>query len=260
MKVSIVVPAYNEEDRIGKMLDSYCNFFESLRKEKKIDYEILVVINGTTDNTEEVVRKFKKQNKRISYLVLKIGAKGLAVMQGFKLATSGDSNLIGFVDADLATGPESFYDLIRNIGNADGIVANRYLPGSKLIPKMTFRRIVVAKVFNLIVRTLLLMPYTDTQCGAKLFNRKAAEFSYKNVKMSQLAFDVELLFILNKAGFRIKEISTVWTDMDGSKLNIKKASIQMLLAVLQLRILYSPFRKVLKPIEPLVNLIWRAVK
>ena len=78
------MPAYNEEKRIGKTLEEYSSFFENLRKSKKIDYEILVVINNTKDNTEKVVKSYSKKNKRIIYLNLVRGGKGYAVIEGFK--------------------------------------------------------------------------------------------------------------------------------------------------------------------------------
>ena len=104
------------------------------------------------------------------------------------------------------------------------------------------------------------MSYKDTQCGAKVFNKRAIEEIIEKVKMSQWAFDVELLYHLNSAGFRIKELPTIWREVEGSKLNLKKASIQMLFSILQLRVRYSPFRRILSPIKPLSDYIWNKVK
>src|SRR3989338_9940965 len=110
MKVSIIIPAYNEEKRIGNTLKEYSRFFENLRKEKKLNYEILVVINNTKDNTELIVKKYQKKNKNIKYINLPKGGKGYATAEGFKNALSQKNDLLCFVDADMATSPEAFYD------------------------------------------------------------------------------------------------------------------------------------------------------
>jgi glycosyltransferase involved in cell wall biosynthesis len=260
MKVSIVVPAYNEEKRIGKMLQSYSEYFNGLVKSNILNYEILVVINNTRDKTEEVVREIARKNQRIKYLNLKEGGKGFAVIEGFKEVLKKDSDLIGFVDADLATSPEAYYDLIKNIGKYDGAIASRYLAGSEITPSYTFRRAVVAKVFNFLVTSLFPLKVTDTQCGAKLFNRRATEIIAEKVKMSQWAFDVELLYVLRKRGFRVIEIPTKWTDIAGSKIRLIKSSVQMFLSIIQLRIVYSKFRRIMGLLRPITSLFWRLVK
>ena len=257
MKISIIIPAYNEEKRIGRTLEAHTLYFENIRKKQNLDYELLVVINNTTDNTESIVKQHIKKNSRIKYLNLKKGGKGYAVIEGFKEALKEDYDLIGFVDADLATSPEAFHQLIIWIKNNDGILANRYAKESKLTPSLNFRRIIVAKVFNFLVRSLFFMPYRDTQCGAKLFTKKAAQEIVRSVKMSQWAFDVELLYRLHKKNYQVKEIPTVWREVGGSKLNLKKSSIQMFLAITQLRIINSPFKKILKPLNPIIKTLWK---
>ncbi len=261
MKISIIIPAYNEEKRIGKTLAEYSKFFEHIKKHKKINYEILVVINNTKDKTEEVVKQYKKKNKRILYLNLINGGKGYAVIEGFKDALKRkDNSYIGFVDADLATPPESFFRLFQEIGNYDSAIANRYLKGSTIVPAHTFRRAVMAKCFNLIVRSLFLMPYTDTQCGAKLFTREAAKLITEEVRLSQWAFDVEILFKLGKKGMKTKQILTYWIDREGSSISLVKSPLQMFLAVLQLRTTNSPFKRLLKLFKPIISLIYKALK
>ncbi|MBU0907093.1 MAG: glycosyltransferase [Nanoarchaeota archaeon] len=256
-KLSIIVPAYNEEKRIERMLNSYLKFFDALEKNKRIDYEIIVVINNTRDKTEDVVKKFMEKSKNVSFLNFKKGGKGFAVKEGFKEALKRDSDLIGFVDADLATPPESFYFLVKKIGRFDGAIASRYLPESRITPAYNFRRAIVAKVFNFLVRSLFFIHLSDTQCGAKLFSRRAAEMIVKKVEMSQWAFDVELLYVLNKHGFVVRDFPTNWKDVGGSKIEIVKGSLQMFLSLIQLRMVHSPFRRLLRPLKPFIGLIWR---
>lgn len=278
-KVAIIMPAYNEEKRIGSTLDSYSGYFEDLRKKGKLDYSLIVVINNTKDRTLDVVKKKAKENKRINYMNLIKGGKGYAVIEGFKEALKADvSNvpfvstkktgihglsgydLIGFVDADGATPAEAFNDLIINIAGYDGAIASRYLQGAKLYPPMNFRRSVVGKTFHAIVRSLFFMPFEDTQCGAKLFSRRATEIAVKNVGMTQWAFDIEMLYEIHRRGLKINEIPTIWREVEGSKLDILKTSLQMLLAIVQLRIIKSKFRRILKPLKHPVLFVWRLMK
>lgn len=256
-KIAIIIPAYNEEKRIGKTLQAYSEYFEDIRIRTESDYEILVVINNTKDKTEEIVRTFAGKNKRIGYLNFKEGGKGFAVIEGFKDALTRDNALIGFVDADFATKPEHFYDLVRKMGSKDGSIASRYIPGAIINPRPTFSRLVAKRMFNTVVRSLLFLPYKDTQCGAKVFRRGAIERTISSITMSQWAFDVDLLYSIRKKGFKIKEVPTVWSDMAYSKLNFWKAGPRMALGVVRLRLLNSPFRIFLRVYEGLPKEILR---
>jgi len=228
--ISIIIPAHNEERRIGKTLEVYVKFFRDKKKKKEIkNFEIIVIINNTQDRTEEVVKKFKKKYPEIEYLTFKRGGKGFAIVEGFKEALKGNSKLIGFIDADGATPPEAFYDLIKNInGCYDGIIANRWDKRSIIKTKQTLLRRIVSRGYNIIVRTLFLFPYRDTQCGAKLFKREILKGNVNKVMSSQWNFDVDLLFCLRKwANAKIKSIPTIWEDKQESKINLRKTPIRM---------------------------------
>jgi len=259
-KVVIVIPAYNEQKRIGATLQAYGEFFNRLKKEKIIDYEILIVINNTKDKTEDIVRFHQNNNKNIKYLNLKRGGKGYAITQGFKEALKWKNELIGFIDADMATKPEAFYDLILNIKNYDGIIGSRYVKGAKVKPRQTFARIFVSRMFNFLIRTLFLMPYVDTQCGAKLFKRKVIEIIAEKLEMTQWAFDVELLHKTKNNHFRIKEHPTTWSDKSYSKINFMKSGPKMVLAIIRLRIINSGLRFLVKGYDKLPEKIKQNVE
>lgn len=254
------MPAYNEEKRIEKTLEEYSDFFNSLVEKNKIEYEIVVVINNTKDKTEDIVREYQKKNKRIHFLNFKRGGKGFAVVEGFKNALQRKNEVIGFVDADMATSPEEYYDLFMHLGKYDGAIADRYLKDSHIEPVFSFRRIFVSRIFNFIVRSLFFFPYRDTQCGAKLFKRSAIKKIIPDLTITQFAFDIDLLYSAKKHGFRIISHPTSWREMGDSTLNIKKASIEMFFAVIQLRILRSRFRRILLSIEPVVSPIYAAAR
>ena len=260
MKISIIMPAYNEEERIGKTLEEYSNFFEQLRKTKNLDYEILIVINNTKDNTEKVVKSYSKKNKRIIYLNLIKGGKGYAVIEGFKDALKRKNDIIGFVDADLATPPDQYWRLIENLGKFDSAIANRYIKGSEINPKHSFRRSLVSRGFNFLVRFLFMLPYTDTQCGAKVFTHASLKKVLPDMTITQWAFDIDLLYAYKRRGLKIVSVPTVWYEKEGSKLRIGRVSLQMFLAVLQLRLLRSKFRDLIKVIKPIIGPIYTTLK
>ncbi len=257
MRICIIIPAYNEERRIENTLKEYAGFFKELKKEKILDFEILIVINNTIDKTEEIVKRYSKKYKEIKYLNFRESGKGFAITEGFKDALRRDNEVIGFVDADMSTTPEAFYDLIKNIENYDGIIASRWIKGSIIQTKQNFLRRLLSRGFNFLVRTLFLMNFRDTQCGAKLFKRKVIEKIVKEINITQWAFDVNLLYLCKKRKFRIKECKTIWEDKGDSKLNVTKVPFQMFSGVIRLRLINSVFEPVLRPLRPVVHFVHR---
>lgn len=242
MRLSIVVPAYNEEKRIGMRLEDLSKTFEAARKSKQIDYEIVVVINKSTDKTEAIVKKFRKKNKRISYMHLSEKGKGLAVREGFKDALKRKNNYIGFVDADLSTTGKEYLRLLSKIGEYDGVIASRYIKGAKISPKPTIQRYLSSRIFNFLIRSLFLFPYRDTQCGAKIFKRAVIQKILPLLTHTKWAFDVDILFHIKQNGFKLKEEPTVWSDSSYSKINFLRAGPFMALSMVRLRLFHSPFR------------------
>jgi len=237
MKLSVVVPAYNESQRIGRMLDTYLDY---LLPRYHDDVEIIIVVNGSRDNTAEVARGYSARFPQVSVIEEKeaIG-KGGAVILGFKHASG---ELIGFADADGSTPPAAFEDLARNIGEAGAIIASRWFAESVVEPKQPLKRRVVSRIFNFLVRNLFGMDIHDTQCGAKVLRRDAVRTILPRIGITRWAFDVDLLFQVHRAGYRIIEWPTVWHDEGGSQLRIVRASAEMLIAIVRLRLIYSPFR------------------
>jgi glycosyltransferase involved in cell wall biosynthesis len=213
MKLSIVIPAYNEEKRISPTLGKYYRF---LKKKFKNSFEIIVVPNNCKDNTLQVVQKFAKGKKQVRVINIPyyVG-KGGAVMTGFKEA-KGD--YIGFTDADGSTRVEEFLKLYDNRNNFDGIISSRKVKGAKVCPKRTLKQDLSSWIFNKIVRILFRLKYKDTQCGAKLFKKSVAKFFAKVSKEHGWIFDVELLCLARKKRFRILEYPINWTDCEGSVL------------------------------------------
>ncbi len=240
-KLSIVIPAYNEEKRIERTLVEYCEFFK-----QKIAFEIHVIINGCKDDTIGVVKKTAKKYRQVNYVDIgNVGSKGAAVNYGFKIASG---ELIGFVDADLATKPIAFYDMVKAIDedeNVEGVIASRWMRGAKIDRKQTFTRIFAGRGFNLLVNMFFWLGIKDTQCGAKLFRKNAIKIVCEELGITKWAFDVDLLYQMKRHGFKIKEIPTEWSEPGASHIKFK-TPIEMFLAILRLRLIYSPLKFVVK--------------
>lgn len=228
----IVIPAHNEQERIGAMLNAYCHYFSKDR----YSINFLVVLNGCTDQTLDVVRTAREQDNRINFIDLDQAGKGLAVKHGFLHALAQPYDYIGFVDADLATAPEYFNDLIQNIAPVDGVIASRYMPGAHVTPPRPWiKRWGSRLIYEPLVRALFGINYYDYQCGAKLFKRNVIECVAPALTAQQWAFDVELLYLCKKFGFTVKEIPTTWHDQAGSKVTIMSSGIRQLASLFQLR-------------------------
>lgn len=246
MKISIIIPAYNEEKRIRKTLEEYASYFRKKTGREIENFEILVVLNACRDNTLKIVEECRNKFSEINYINFEQGGKGLAIIEGFRRSIKKDFDLIGFVDADMATSPDAFFNMINKIGNYDGIIASRYIKGAIIKPKRTLRRYLASRMFNFIIRTTIGLKFKDTQCGAKLFRRTAIEGVIEDIGTTKWAFDVDLIYKIKKKGMKIKEIPTEWHDKEYSKINLGRAGPQMFLAIIRLRILGSPLKNLVK--------------
>jgi glycosyltransferase involved in cell wall biosynthesis len=251
----LLIPAYNEERRIEPVLRDYAQFFGRNYSGR---FSIIVVLNGCRDNTLGVVQNVAKEFPSIIWLDFPqpIG-KGGALIQGLKLAKHGD--LIGYVDADGATGPQAFLDLARHIGDADCVIGSRWLPGSVLVQQQTRLRRFVSRGFHFIVELLFWLHVKDTQCPCKLMRCEAVEKIHSTLCIADLAFDVNLLVSLKRAGFRIIEVPIEWTDKVGSKVtsSLFRASLTMFLSVWRIRLIYWPrLYRLLRPLRPLEGWVY----
>ena len=250
--LAIIIPAHNEERRIEKTINSYITYFDNLIKYGEINIvDFIIVLNACSDRTKEIVIRYKQKNIKI--LEFERGGKGFAVIEGFKHALEDDYNYIGFVDADMSTTPQEFYRLILKIGDSDGVIASRYIKGAKLTPKNTLPRIMASRLYNFFIRSVLLIPYRDTQCGAKIFKRETLKKIINKLGMTRWAFDIEILYLINKLGLKLTEVPTVWSNKDYSKINFWKVGPWMTLAIIRLRILKSPFKKMVRIYDKLIK-------
>ena len=249
----LLIPAYNEEHRIGPVLREYGAYFQQNYSGK---FQLVVVLNGCRDNTLGVVQQVAQEYPFISALefAAPIG-KGGALIEGLRLAPLAD--LIGYVDADGATAPKAFHELVQRTDQADCVIGSRWLPGAVLHQSQSGRRQFASRVFHMIVQMFFRMNIKDTQCGAKVARRAAVEKIHLSLRITDMAFDINFLYVLKRAGFKILEVPTEWTDQMGSKVALGKTSLSMLLSVLRLRLVYSPFVGLRKPLRPLETWLYR---
>ena len=230
MNIRIIIPAHNEEQRIKRTIQEYCNYFA-----KKWNVEVLVVLNGCTDNTLSVVKEQCKAFPKLSFIDLAEAGKGLALKAGFQHISHQDNELIGFVDADMATVPAEFEKLVINIGDFDGIIASRYMPGASVYPPRPWIKRWGSKLFyEPLVWLLFGFSYYDFQCGAKVFRRSVINAIAEKIITKHWAIDVELLYLAKKHGFRIREFPTTWHDQEGSKLRVRHG-LDMIVSLLKIK-------------------------
>lgn len=252
-RLSLVIPAHNEEGRIGSMLDAYLPFFTRRYGD---GVEFIVVVNGSTDDTAGVVQRHAERYPQLRCIVEPRGiGKGGALILGFGEARG---ELVGFVDADGSTPPIAFQDLVDRLGEADVAVASRWCRGAVVSPRQPLLRRIASRVFNLLTRLFFGLRLTDTQCGAKLMRREALLPVLGNLGITRWAFDVDLLFQLKRSGCTIVEIPTTWHDVTGSKIQIAAVSAEMLAAIVRLRLLYSPFRWIVAAHDMLIGPVGRS--
>jgi glycosyltransferase involved in cell wall biosynthesis len=249
----LLIPAYNEERRIEPVLRDYARFFQEQYQGR---FQLVVILNGCTDNTLGIVQIVTKEYSSVSYLNFPepIG-KGGALIEGLKLAPFAD--LIGYVDADGATPPPAFLELVRQIDAADCVIGSRWLPGAVIHQSQAGHRRFASRAFHLIVQLLFWLNIRDTQCGAKVIKRAAVEKIHPYLRIADMAFDINLLVALHRAGFRILEIPTEWTDRAGSKVILFQSSLTMFLSVVRVRLIYWPWiYRFLRPLRPLEGWVY----
>jgi glycosyltransferase involved in cell wall biosynthesis len=250
----LLIPAYNEESRIEPVLRDYARYFQ---QHYQGTFKLVVVLNGCRDNTLGVVQRVGAEFPSIGWLEFKdpIG-KGGALIEGLKLAPMGD--LIGYVDADGATPPHAFLELVKRMDGFDCVIGSRWLPGAVLHQQQSHKRQFASRVFHFIVQLFFWMHIRDTQCGAKVIRRTAVEKIHSSLRIADMAFDINLLYSLKHAGYRILEVPTEWTDKIGSKVTLGSTSLSMLLSVIRIRLIYWPWLyQLLRPLKPLEIWIYR---
>ena len=233
LPLSIIVPAYNEADRLGESLKTILTYLE----QSNPTAEIIVVDDGSNDKTANIAEQVLAGKPNVASRVIRYEqnrGKGFAVRTGL-LAARGE--IAVFSDADLSTPIEETQKLVEPIetGEIDVAFGSRALDRSLIGTHQPWRREQSGKVFNAIVRLATGLPFWDTQCGFKAFRLSVFRPLLGVMQIDRFGFDVEFLYVANLANLRLREIPVRWNHCDGTKVNVFRDSRRMFGEVRQIR-------------------------
>ena len=224
MKLSIIIPAYNEEKRIKHTLDCLVERFDS-------SCEILVV-SESTDKTNEIVTEFSKNSPYVGLVASsKRLGKGGAFKKGF---ANSHGEVVMLLDSDLPVPISDVEKLIFTIGKVDVAVASREVDGTKILVERPLTREFASKAFSLFFNALFDVGVKDTQCGCKAFKRKVLQNVLCDVESNGFEFDAELLFKCKRKGYTVEEVPVTWSYKSDSKLDLSMDTLKMGKGVLKL--------------------------
>jgi len=231
MYLSVVIPAYNEEQRIGESLTKTDDYL----KKQGYDFELIVVDDGSNDKTVDLLKTYSRKITNLVILENEINqGKGYSVRNGI-LASKGD--IVLFTDADFSTPIEEVDKLLHWLENGYQIaIGSRAMPESQIKIYQAWYRQLMGKSFNKIIQLVLNLDYYDTQCGFKCFRRDAALEVFKALKSCRFSFDVEVLYIAKHLGLKVKEVPICWFNSTGSKVRLIRDSLKMFSDVLQIKL------------------------
>jgi dolichyl-phosphate beta-glucosyltransferase len=228
LALSVVVPAYNEERRLGGSLEKIWHYLNSRFDE----FELIIVDDGSDDRTAEIAASFARDHRDVRLISLHPNrGKGHAVRTGV-LAARGA--LVLFSDADLATPIEDVERLLaRVLVGSDVAIASRAIAGAELAVRQPWYRELAGRCFNLLAQRVT-PGIRDTQCGLKLFRREAAGDIFSRATEDGFGFDAEALHIAMRRGYQIVEVPVRWVHQDGSKVRLLRDSVRMFLTLFRI--------------------------
>jgi dolichyl-phosphate beta-glucosyltransferase len=230
-KLSVVIPAWNEEKRITQTLQDIDGYLEK----QPYDYEIVVVVNNSQDKTYEVVKNLESTTvQKAVAMNLKEGGKGNAVRRGILEGATGD--VVMFMDADNATPISEIEKFLPYFDQGyDVVIGSRYTNPELVKVHQPFYRIVLSRMSNLLIQLLAVPGIKDTQLGFKAFTAEAAKNIFPLVTVLRWGFDMEVLTIANTRGYKIKEVGVSWTEHGGGHVPLK-AYIESLIDLFKIKL------------------------
>lgn len=231
-QLSVVIPAFNEAERIIPSLQKVREFIQS----QNLTTEVLVVNDGSKDGTAEAVKGQISSFKSPATLQLLENpsnrGKGYSVRHGI-LRSTGD--LVLFSDSDFSSPIEEYHKLAAPLkaGEASIAIGSRAVKGSQVVTHQPWLRESSGRCFNLVVRAISGLPFRDTQCGFKLFTRQAADAVFRLQTVEGFGFDVEILYIARKLRLRTVEVPVVWNDRTGTRVRLLSDGAHMLMDLLR---------------------------
>jgi dolichyl-phosphate beta-glucosyltransferase len=224
---SIIIPAYNEDARIESTLKKIRDFIAV----HHWDAEVIVVNDGSTDGTMSIVEKYAKTDPRMKVVENDANrGKGYSVKNGM-LHAAGE--LLLFSDADLSSPIEEAPKLFEAIAKgADVAIGSRWMQAKLQTQRQPLYRQIFGRIFNRLLRTMLALPFKDTQCGFKAFTRQAAQAIFPLQQVEGWGFDPEVLFLARRLGFKIVEVPVAWAHREGTRISPLSDGPKMLLEMI----------------------------
>jgi dolichyl-phosphate beta-glucosyltransferase len=230
MELSVIVPAYNEGAKLKKNIIEIEKYLES----NNYDYEIIIVDDGSKDNTVETIKCLQDVNEKIKILVNDPNrGKGYSVKRGMLEAKK---EYAIFMDADLATPLFELEKFKKFSSDNDVIIASRNLKESNITVTQPVYRRILGKGFSLLAQMIAVSGIRDTQCGFKMFSKRARSVVFSRQTFDRFGFDVEILHIAKKHNFSIKELPVTWMNDSDSRVSPIKDSVKMFLDLLRVRL------------------------
>ena len=227
--LSVIIPAHNEEQRLPVTLEQVFAFLST----QNFSAEVLVVENGSTDGTYEVARSFQKPNSSLCVLREEQRGKGRAVRRGM-LESCGEYRFMCDADLSMPVGEIPRF-LPPQLEDFDLAIGSREAPGSVRYNEPEYRHI-GGRLINLMIRLMALPGLNDTQCGFKCFRARVAEELFAQQTLTGWSFDIELLYLARRGGFRIVEVPIPWYFNPESKLNVVQDALVMVLDILKIHL------------------------
>ncbi|HEV2967052.1 MAG TPA: dolichyl-phosphate beta-glucosyltransferase [Candidatus Dormibacteraeota bacterium] len=229
-ELSIVVPCYNEEQRLPRTIEQIERYLAG----KGVSYELILVDDGSSDGTRRIMDAAAERNPAVRLEALPQNrGKGRALAEGVAAARGAE---ILVTDADLSTPIEELDKLIAELGKGAGVaIASRALKGSRVEVSQPIYRVLMGKAFNLLVQAVLLPGIWDTQCGFKLFRADVAHDAFAALTTDGFGYDPEVLYRAKRRGVRIAEVAVVWRNSAPTKVSPIKSSLDMFKHVVRIR-------------------------
>lgn len=230
--LSVIIPAYNEANRLPATLAEVDKYLSN----QSFSYEIIVVNDGSADNTAEVVRRLLQSVRNLKLIDQKLNCGKGAVVRTGMLEAAGDLCL--FMDADNSTAISEIEKILpffsSDNGSYDVVIGSRAVRGARMEPPQVFHKRIAGKLGNLFIQALLLRGIKDTQCGFKCFRREVARKIFSVAKINRWGFDAEILALAKELNYKIKEVPIYWVNHTQSHVRWS-AYFQVLWEVIKIR-------------------------
>ena len=232
--LSVIIPAYNEESRIISTLNTVVEYL----KDKDYESEVLVVDDGSSDKTIEIVKDYSSRFPVVSLLQNPCNqGKGASIRRGMLHA---QGKYLLFSDADLSAPINDVERLLPYLEEGyDIAIGSRNIEDKDVKVEAIAKRMFVGRCFHMLVQSVILPGYKDTQCGFKLFKNEIAKHLFGIQKIDRFSFDVEVLYLARKYDYKVKEVAINWKHVDNSRVNMISDPLRMFIDILKIRKLHS---------------------